>query len=189
MKRISGNVNINIDNIRSNEHYIEAYIKGTHYKFSTVNENFVESIKITPEHAFFEMKKINNSKQVFISYSSNSKKFADEVKEQLGNADITVWMDIKILGGDDWRAEIEEALKKSDIVLVLLDKNSVKSHYVTYEWAFALGEKGKDSVIPLVIEDCDIHQRIDKNALQHIDFRDDRNWEKLVEAIKSKLSK
>jgi len=132
-------------------------------------------------------------RQVFISYSSYNKKFADEVKEQLyeplKKSDITIWMDAKILGGDDWRTEIEEALKDSDIVLVLFDKNSVKSHYVTYEWAFALGEKGKDSVIPLVVEDCDIHQRIDKNALQRIDFRNDKNWEELVETIKSKLSK
>jgi CheY-like chemotaxis protein len=56
-----------------------------------------------------------------------------------------------------------------------------KSPYVTYEWAFALGN-GK-TIIPVLIEDCEVHPRI--NILQYLDFKEGkRPWDKLIERIK-----
>lgn len=158
------------------------------YSYKTVDKDYKYRIEITHEHTLLEIKK--NKNQVFICYSSYNQVFANEVYEKLKNEGINVWMDIdKIKGGDNWRNEIETALIESDIVLILLDKKSVKSHYVTYEWAFALGNKKEDMVIPLILEDCKMHKRIDRSGMpHHIDFSKDKNWTKLIENIKSKLN-
>ena len=62
-----------------------------------------------------------------------------------------------------------------------MNQISTKSPYVTYEWAFALGN-GK-TIIPILIEDCEVHPRI--NILQYLDFKEGkRPWDKLIERIK-----
>jgi hypothetical protein len=153
-----------------------------------LREELALSYIVEPNRAIFEIKPRKNKWQVFISYSSVNKKFANEVRKKIENNGIKVWMDEKLLGGDNWRKEIETALKASDIVLILLDKNSVQSHYITYEWAFALGHKGEKMIIPLVREDCEMHKRIDSNGvLQHIDFRKRCKWKDLITTIKLKL--
>jgi len=119
---------------------------------------------------------------VFISYNSKSEDFAELVKEKLEKESIQVWKDTnQIEAGKEWRNEIDRGLLNCDIVIVLLNQLSTKSPYVTYEWAFALGN-GK-TIIPVLIEDCEIHPRIE--ILQYFDFRNSkRPWERLIERIK-----
>lgn len=118
---------------------------------------------------------------VFISYNLKNEDFAELVKMKLEKENIQVWKDTnQIDAGTEWRNEIDQGLLNCDVVIVLLNHLSTKSPYVTYEWAFALG-KGK-SIIPLLIEDCEIHPRID--ILQFLDFKENkRPWEKLIERI------
>jgi len=178
----------NTDTIDKNKIKVDINIRGSHYHFSETSEDFDADFKMTSKHLILEVKR--KSGQVFISYSFKNVEFANQVKEKLRYANINVWMDEeKVSAGDHWRHEIEDALQKSDIVLVLLDKHSVQSHYVTYEWAFALGSKKEGMVIPLVIEDCTIHPRIDKDILKHIEFKNGNYWEKLIGIIKSKLNR
>jgi len=122
---------------------------------------------------------------VFISYSKN-KDLANLMKTELENEKIQVWKDTNIEAGTDWRNEIDLRLIDCDAVIVLLDQNSVKSQYVTYEWAFATG-KGK-TIIPVLVEKCDRHKRIE--ALQYIDFRgSNRPWKELIDSIKRIVGK
>jgi CheY-like chemotaxis protein len=125
----------------------------------------------------------NNTPKVFISYSSSSEDFAELVKMKLENANIEVWKDTnQIEVGKEWRNEIDLGLLNADLILILLDKISAISSYVTYEWAFALGNN--KTIIPVLIENCEIHARI--NVLQYIDFKNGkRPWDKLIELIKS----
>jgi CheY-like chemotaxis protein len=119
---------------------------------------------------------------VFISYNTKNEDFAELVKMKLEKEDIQVWKDTSQIGaGTEWRNEIDQGLLNCDIVIVLLNQLSTKSPYVTYEWAFALGN-GK-TIIPVLTEDCEIHPRIE--ILQYIDFKgSNRPWEKLIERIK-----
>ena len=125
----------------------------------------------------------NDKTKVFISYSSKKEDFAELVKMKLEEANLFVWKDInQIMAGKEWRNEIDSALLEANIILVILDENSVNSPYVTYEWAFALGN-GKP-ILPLLIDDCTVHPRI--NVLQYLDFRDkNRPWDKLIGLIKT----
>jgi len=109
-----------------------------------------------------------NQPKVFISYSSADGDFAELMKMKLEQSNIIVWRDLyEISAGEDWRNEIDYGLLNSDTILVVLNKNSSKSSYVTYEWSFALGN-GKN-IIPILVEECEIHPRI--KVLQHFDFK------------------
>ncbi len=119
---------------------------------------------------------------VFISYNSKNEDFAELVQLKLEKEDIQVWKDTnQIYAGTEWRNEIDQGLLNCDIIIVLLNQIATKSPYVTYEWAFALGN-GK-TIIPVLIEDCEVHPRI--NILQYLDFKEGkRPWDKLIERIK-----
>jgi CheY-like chemotaxis protein len=122
---------------------------------------------------------------VFISYSSEISDFADLVRIQLENAGIQVWKDEEeIEAGKEWREEIDKALRNCYIVVVLLNQSSAKSHYVTYEWAyaFALGK----TIIPILMEECEIHSRLE--VLQYINFKGrSRPWTRLIDRIKKEI--
>ncbi len=120
--------------------------------------------------------------KVFISYSSIDGDFAELMKMKLESAEITVWRDAhEILAGQEWRNEIDYGLLNADLVIVLLNKNACNSSYVTYEWAFALGNGKK--IIPVLLEPCAIHPRIE--VVQYLDFQNGkRPWPLLIDRIR-----
>jgi len=125
----------------------------------------------------------NNQPKIFISYSSSDSDFAELMKMKLEQSNINVWRDVhEISAGEEWRNEIDYGLLNSDTIVVLLNKNSAKSSYVTYEWSFALGN-GKN-IIPILLEECEIHPRM--KVLQYFDFKNQkRPWDKLIGRIQN----
>jgi|GEM_PF-6529033 len=120
--------------------------------------------------------------KVFISYSSSNEDFAELVKLKLEKENIIVWKDTnQISVGVEWRNEIDNGILSSDLIIIIMDKYSASSSYVTYEWAFALGN-GK-RVIPVLTEECEIHPRI--SVLQYFDFKNNRPWDELIKLILS----
>ena len=123
----------------------------------------------------------NDNPKVFISYSTAIGDFAELMKMKLESSGIDVWRDVnEIAVGEEWRNEIDYGLLNADSVILILNRRSSESSYVTYEWAFALGN-GKH-VIPVLLEDCEVHPRI--KVLQYLDFRENkRPWNILTERI------
>jgi CheY-like chemotaxis protein len=120
--------------------------------------------------------------QAFLSYASKDAIFADLTRMKLEDAGIQVWIDDGSLhAGEEWRNAIDEGISSADVLLVMLTPQAFQSPYVTYEWAFALGKGIK--VIPLLLEECEIHQRL--AVMQYMDFRNQRTgpWQKLVKEI------
>jgi len=120
--------------------------------------------------------------QVFMSYASKDAIFADLARMKLEGAGINVWIDDSSLrAGQEWRNAIDEGISSADVLLVMVTPQSCQSLYVTYEWAFALGRGIK--VIPLLLEDCEIHPRL--AVVQYLDFRNQRTgpWQKLTKEI------
>ena len=92
---------------------------------------------------------------------------------------IVVWRDRSRRGlrpGDDWRKELDDALRESAVVLVLVTKNERQSEYVTYEWAFALGAGVK--VVPIVADKQALHPFL--AVLQYFDFSGTPAWDDLA---------
>jgi hypothetical protein len=66
---------------------------------------------------------------VMISYSHANSPFALELETALVQAGFKVWIDTKITPGEDWRANIAEAIELSFAVVVVLSPTSVTSKY------------------------------------------------------------
>ena len=90
-------------------------------------------------------------------------------------------MDLEILNaGDDWRDKIDLTLRACQVLIVIMTPEAAASHYVVYEWAFALGAGVK--VIPLELRTTELHPRL--AVLQRISFTDKaRPWQKLLEEV------
>jgi len=119
--------------------------------------------------------------KVFISYASEQSDFAELMKMKLEAASVEVWRDAhEIVAGEEWRNEIDYGLLNADAIIVLLTPAAAASAYVTYEWAFALGN-GK-RVLPVLLADCDIHPRL--SVFQYLDFTARRRpWGKLTQRV------
>lgn len=125
--------------------------------------------------------------KVFISYAhEDGEDFANTVVVQLEKRNYEALIDqreIKRL--DDWRIKIDDAIRASIAVILILTPASAKSEYVRYEWAFAYGA-GK-MVIPLLFvetSESDIHPRI--RPIQHLDFTTPKNrqWNDLLDKLR-----
>lgn len=119
---------------------------------------------------------------VFLSYSTKDHYFAELAGIKLAEAGIDLWRDQgQLRAGGDWRAGIESGIADSIAVIVALSQNSADSSYVTFEWAYGLG-KGK-TVVPLRLENCKIHPRLE--PIQYLDFSVPGSlpWNLLIERI------
>lgn len=70
---------------------------------------------------------------IFLSYAREDRSCAENLARVLGAAGHYVWWDRHLDGGEEFSAEIEAALDKSDVVLVAWSKDSVKSRWVRDE--------------------------------------------------------
>ena len=104
---------------------------------------------------------------VFLSYSRKDHYFAELAGIRLAEAGINLWRDQgQLRAGSEWRGGIEGGISECIAVVVALSENSAESSYVTFEWAYGLG-KGK-TVVPLRLEACNIHPRLE--PIQYLDF-------------------
>jgi hypothetical protein len=95
--------------------------------------------------------------KVFISFSSQDKEFALRLSESLKFHGVDAWCylwEMKV--GDSLIDKINEGLKASDYLIVILSKNSLDSHWVKKELnaGFMLEARGNFKIIPALIEDC-----------------------------------
>lgn len=106
---------------------------------------------------------------VFISYARTDGAFVERLAAGLERQGIETWFDRRLKAGSRWDDEVQAAIKTADTMVVVLSLDSIRSHAVHDEYAFALDDG--DLVIPILIENCDVPLRLKR--LQHIDFRSD----------------
>ena len=78
--------------------------------------------------------------QIFLSYAHDetSTAFVSRLKTQLRTSQIPAWVDfIDIKPGESWMASIDDAIRGSFALIIVLTPASSRSEYVTYEWSFA----------------------------------------------------
>jgi CheY-like chemotaxis protein len=104
---------------------------------------------------------------IFISYSHTDRVNAEVLAGKIKDIGYETWIDFKgILGGDDWRKSIEEAVQSSSALIVLMTPESVVSKWVQYECERA--KLHQLSVIPLLIRPCTLPAFL--KEYQYIDF-------------------
>lgn len=90
--------------------------------------------------------------EVFISYSRRDIEVAKSIVKFLRSKHYVTWRDEDNLPlGGDWTVELERAINRADVVLVLLSEHSVESEMVRKEAAWAK-EEAKKPVIPVILQ-------------------------------------
>lgn len=67
---------------------------------------------------------------------------------------LTIWLDVMILAGSDWKLEVEKHLKEADIILLLISPDFMASDYcynLQLMKAFNYYEAGKVDIIPILL--------------------------------------
>ncbi len=130
--------------------------------------------------------------QVFISYSSDSKKWADRLADALRDNGITPWMaDEKLPPGVAWQAEIEKAVKSSNCVVGLFDSRDQNDPSQRWKWAEILDailEEKERPLIPILLNDAELPGFL--HSVQAIRVKDpSHEWDEAVESLIEVLKK
>jgi hypothetical protein len=130
---------------------------------------------------------------IFISHSSVDKPFVRKLEAELSkDKSLKFWIDEnEILTGNDIQKSISESLKKTDYLLLIISDNSTKSNWVNFEVSQFMGFAENEKIIPIVISKGQkFPEPIDNliRRLKYLDFSDNNNWEKNINAIKVALA-
>ena len=94
-----------------------------------------------------------NEKYIFISYKSDEKQHAVEVKLTLQANGIHGWIDeSEILAGDNYAECIDEAVHNSSAVLLIMSNKALGSAHIRSELTLAM--KYSKPIYAYIIEDC-----------------------------------
>lgn len=118
-----------------------------------------------------------------MSYSRVDKVFALRLTTVLAALGADVWLDIqRIQPGDDWSAEIQDALYDAELMLLILSPDSMHSKNVMDEWVHFLAEN--KPIVPVLYRPARIHYRL--NRLQRVDFHN-QPFEQALHALHAAL--
>lgn len=124
-------------------------------------------------------------RQVFISYKREQIEFVQPLESKLREEGFDIWIDRDIRVGTEWREKIDEEIRKSIALIVIMTPEAKASEYVTYEWAFAYGAGVR--VIPLIyIKPDELHSRL--KTLQYVEHTDPQRWKKLIDSLRDAQS-
>ena len=124
---------------------------------------------------------------IFISYSRKDSDIVNQFVNQLTDAGYNVWIDREgIVGGDQFKARIVQAIKMSSIVLFFSSANSNASEWTIKEISYSQ-KKGK-TIIPIRLDDSEYEDSIDFDLVD-IDFirYDEKNCSQIFERLKSSI--
>ncbi len=92
---------------------------------------------------------------VFVSYASKDLEWAREFTAALKEAGVTTWFDTQqIQPGERWQSVIEDALRESRVLIVILSSHSMKSPWTFFELGAAIADHKR--VVPVLAEDVDV---------------------------------
>jgi hypothetical protein len=132
--------------------------------------------------------------RVFLCHATNDKPSVRRLYKKLTDENIRVWFDEEnLLPGQDWDAEIQNAVRQSDIVIICLSNKSVtKEGYVQKEIKIALDvadekPEGTIFIVPIRLEECNVPSRIQRwqwiDLFSPVSEIDNNNFKKLIRSL------
>ena len=125
---------------------------------------------------------------IFLCHASEDKDSVSDINRQLSDQGYATWLDEQnLLPGQNWDMEIKKAIKKADVVLILLSTSSKgKRGYFQKEIKLALDvlqEVPDDEIflIPAMLEKCDLPDRL--QSRQAVRLYESGGFELLVRAL------
>ena len=100
--------------------------------------------------------------EVVFCYSHKDETLRDELEKHFSilnrSGIVSAWHDRRISGGTEWDPDIDEHLRKADIILLLVSADFIASDYC-YDKEMRLAierhERGEARVIPIILRPCD----------------------------------
>ena len=140
----------------------------------TIGDGIREPQIFTFSNVLAEREKRQN---VFISYSHRDREYLDRLLIHLKPLEkeglIDLWVDTRIKAGERWKKEIDKALKKATVAILLVSADFLASDFITDNELPPLlrnAEERGTRIIPLVIKPCRFTR--DKN-LKHFQSLND----------------
>ena len=114
-------------------------------------------------------------KNVFISYRRTDKEYLDEIKVHLRPLEksqrLDVWSDDRIKAGAQWRQDIESALNRAHVAVLLISPDYLASDFIVDNELPILLKKAKDegvTILPLILRLCRFSRDTHLNIFQAI---------------------
>ena len=109
------------------------------------------------QYKIFDMRaKVLQIGGVFISYARADVKFAKQIEKSLYDVGASVWRDDHKLVAGPLEAQVFDAIRRNDVVLLVLSKDSVRSDWVEAELEKALKkerEQQRSVLCPISLDD------------------------------------
>ena len=125
--------------------------------------------------------------KVFISHTSEDKKYADLIAERLRSAGHDVWYDSwKLRAGDNLINKINEGIKEADAIIVIVSSASLRSKWVMHEVsAIALGEisNKKSRIIPVLVDYSSMPQYLARYVYVDFTFDVELGFQKVIKSL------
>lgn len=125
---------------------------------------------------------------IFLCHSKQDKKTVRQLYEKLVSVGCLPWFDEEsLVGGEDWKLAITKAVKQSDVVLVLLSRQSVsRPGFAQKEIRLALDvaeekPEGTIFVVPVKLEECEVPTRL--TGWHWINLFEEDGFDKLLKAL------
>jgi hypothetical protein len=131
--------------------------------------------------------------KVFISYTQEDKKYASLIADKLREAGHEVWYDRWSLRvGDNLIQKINEGLKETDALIVIVSKNALRSKWVMHEFsAIALGDLSnkKSRIIPVLVDKSSVPQYLARYVYVDLTRDVDGGIQGIIATLSEKPSK
>lgn len=98
------------------------------------------------------------SSRVFLSHASADRRLADAIARALEGASYTVWSDKLVPVGANWDTAVEEALERSDAVVLVISPAFLQSSHSLFEAGLAIhrSRRGGGRLVPVLVGDRDL---------------------------------
>ncbi len=128
-------------------------------------------------------------KLVFLCHARDDREAVRQIGDCLWQDGFIIWLDERdILPGDKWKDRIEDAIERSDFVLVFLSSRSIsKTGYVQHEINYALEQYrmrplNQRYIIPILLEPCEPPRQF--NDIQWVEIWQSNAYDMLKKAMK-----
>jgi len=125
--------------------------------------------------------------KVFVSYSHQDAKHADQIVSALESAGHEVWQDrVRLKAGDNLIAKLNEGIKSSDAFILIISKYSLRSRWVKHEYStLALGDisSQRTRVIPVLVDRSSVPQYLAGHIYVDLTTGLDHGIEQILRAL------
>lgn len=128
---------------------------------------------------------MKNNYDVFLSHSAKDREFVSRLATDLAQAGLRVWLDQwNIRPGDSFAEAIDEALKESRFLVIVMSPDYFQSAWTQQEWHSAMASEIEGEgvkLIPLLYRDCEIPPML--RTKQWADFRDHDQYRSALDSL------